>query len=294
MNASSDSTKRGTTRNRIVLAVLAFLTLWGFGTTAYFWNDNLNMTAGLDQGKLTNERLLGEKLQLEKQIVDLAERLQREHEEVGEGELKVEDLQRRVEAAMAHSRSLEGAARRGRELASEVATLREAKRQLELQLALAGTNELDLREQVGKANQQRDELAAQLEEQRAGTRMVNNAEVDALRGKKSKITVVARRAQEIRMAFDLPQNLAQGASFKIIAPDGKDYSGADPSISMTIDTPEPEPMASIDMMPTAMVNDRAARVHLKFAPAKKLLPGTYRIDVISGGVYLNTVLLNLR
>ena len=37
-----------------------------------------------------------------------------------------------------------------------------------------------------------------------------------------------------------------------------------------------------------------SREDLKFVPEKKLEPGAYRIDVLSDGAYLNTVLLNLR
>lgn len=295
MESERDNPRRNNGRQRMVIAALALLTLTGIGTAVYFGSENAALGRSADEAKLTSERLLGEKLQLEKQIAELGGRLSTKSEALTESERKEEDLKRRVEQALARAKGLEGSARKSKDLERQVAELRKTKEQLELTLATNASLEHDLRDQLERTAKERDEFATELAEHKAGAQMVNNAEVDALRGKKGKLTVMARRAKEIRMAFDLPGSMAQGASFKIIAPDGHNYSGADPAISMSLETMEPEPFAAVDLMPEALSDtDRAARVHLKFTPTEKLQPGTYRIDVMAGGEYLNTVLLNLR
>ena len=294
MNTASQSTGRGNKEVKVAIIALSVLLLWSFGATAIFQSRADRATAALNEGKLANELLLAEKLQLEKRLIDLNVRLQHEQEDLATSEHSVRDLQRKVDAAIARSKGLEGAARKSKNLANEVAELRTLEQRMQARLQEAINNEQDLQSQLAKMTQERDDLAAEFEDHKASAQMVNNAEVDALRGKKGRLTVVARRAKEIRMAFDLPQSMAPDASFKIIAPDGRNYAGADPAISMSMDEVENEPIASIDMMPDTPLGDRAARVHLKFAPKEKLIPGTYRIDVMAGGGYLNTVLLNLR
>ena len=295
MNTSSDSTTGNGKKKRIVMGVLAFLTLVGFMTTFYFQGESQRLAHVVDDGKLHSERLLAEKLQLDKQIAELRVRGEMDQEALGESESKMEALRRRVEGAIAHSKGLESSARKGNRLEKELAALRLLKEQLELKLTTAASITRDAEDQLYNVTVERDALASKLENQQAAASMVNNAEVDALRGKKGRLTVLARRTKELRMAFDMPQNLAQGASFKIIAPDGRNYTGADPSVSMSIDRPEPEPTTSIDLMPLSTTpGERASRVHLKFTPTEKLQPGTYRIDVMAGGEYLNTILLNLR
>lgn len=294
MNTASEHAARSGRRNRIILAALAFLTIWGFGTTAWFWNDNHEMVRNLNAGRLIREQLLGEKLQLEKRILQLNGRIERDQEDIGGAESRIADLRKKVEQAVARAKGSEGAVRRNKDLLAEVAALRAEKERLEVIASTGASNERDLQDQLYKVTVERDALTAELEQHKAGAQMVNNAEVDALRGRKGRITVLARRTRQVRMAFDLPNNLAHQASFKIIAPDGRTYAGADPAISMTVDEVEPEPTASIDMMPLSARGERASRVHLKFDPTEKLKPGTYRIDVLVGGDYLNTVLLNLR
>ncbi len=294
MNTVIDTTTRSRMRKRIVLGVLAFLTLSGYMSTVYFKGENQRLTQVADDSRLHSERLLAERLQLEKRIAELHVRGEKYQEELSASEIRVEALRHRMEATVAHSKGLEGAARKGPHLEKEVASLRTMNEQLELKVTTSANSVRDVEDLLYKVTLERDALAAKLEDHQAASRMVNNAEVDGLRGKNGRITVVARRTKEVRIAFDMPENLAQGASFKIIAPDGRDYTGADPSVSRTIDQMEMEPSASIELMPISSPGERASRVHLKFTPAEKLQPGTYRIDVMAGGEYLNTILLNLR
>jgi len=147
MNTASGSTKRSERQKKIVIAALAFLALWGFGTTAYLWSDNHEMAATVHKGRLNNERLLAEKLQLEKQIAEWRVRGEKDQEALGRSVSKMGTLRCRVEAAVAHSTCLEGAARKGNRLQKEVAALRAQKEKLESKLTTSvngiGTHGLD-------------------------------------------------------------------------------------------------------------------------------------------------------
>lgn len=294
METSNSTRKNGSDRKAVIIVALALLTCGGLGTALYMHGVNSDLTFSLNEGKLKNERLLAEKLQLEKSVLELGRRYNEQDELLTNAQGEGAKLRKQVAEAIARSKNLEGAAQKSKNLGKEVASLRELKARLEEQLRNGTANENALQAKLDKMTSERDALTAQLNERSAGAEMVNNAAVDALRGKKGKLTVVARRTKEVRMAFDLPQKLAPGASFTIITPDGHKYGANDPAISFTTETIEAEPTASLDAMPVLNLGERSARIHLKFNPKEKLKPGSYRIDVLSGDIYLNTVLLNLR
>ncbi len=282
---------RGLTIAVVSVSILALLT---FATSAYQESERTSATKKLNECRLDAERMLGERLHLEKMLVDLDGDYEAQKQSTADAEKRIAELHERLDASLRHARGLEGAAKRTARLTKELEALRAERDTWESQLAVATTHARDLEGHLQRTEQERAALKAQLEDHMAGARMVNNAEVDALRGKHGRLTVVARRAREIRMAFDLPENLAKGAAFKIITPSGKNFDGADPSVSWTVEETEAEPLASTDPVVLHAEKERAKRVHLKFVPEKKLEPGAYRIDVLSDGAYLNTVLLNLR
>ncbi len=282
-----------TARKRATIIALVLLTAGVIGTTIFMVGGGSDkVKAAVEKERLENERLLGDKLQLEKRLNDQEGSLHDERKRNTDADARIADLERRVKQAQEHARALEGRARSTDKAKKDLAEAQAQREQLMTQLAELRSSERDLRGQLAQAMADRDAIAARFDQQQQGAQMVNNAEVDALRGKKEKLTVVAKRTRQIRMAFDLPEHLAQQANFKIISPKGRSYEGKDPSIAMSIDPHEGEPMASVELL--SGPGSRASRIHLTFRPKEKLEPGLYRIDVRSGDTYLNTVLLRLR
>lgn len=279
---------------RVSVVALSALALLSFATTIYQEGAKHAAIDEMNESKLTAERLLGEKLQLEKTIVELNGTIVRGDQALSASERKASELLLRVEAAVLHARGLEAAARKGNKAVREATELRAQQQQLDLQLTASRANERNAQEQLDRILKERDMLLARMEEMGQAARMVNNAAVEALQGRKHRLTVRARRTNEIRMAFDLPEAMAKGASFKIITPAGRNFTGADPEISLADGGTDDGGMASTLLVPMSVPMERAARVHLRFKPQSKLEAGTYRIDVLSDGAYLNTVLLNLR
>lgn len=292
MNNSNEN--KSTARMRVAVITLAVLTAGAIATTGYLLNESAGLRKGEDTGKLNQERLLGEKLQLEKRVVEIGADLTREKDAFQGSEARIAELERRVQEARDRNRNLEGKAHGYDRIRKELAEQKAQYTALEARAGRQQLSEQELRAQLDALGAERDALMARIEHQQAGAQMVNNAVVDATQGRKAKLTVKARRASELRMAFDLPEHLAAKASFKIITPTGQSFTGNDPSISMTLDAMEPEALASLDLIAPMPPGARASRVNLKFTPKSKLAPGTYRIDISSGDTYLNTVLLNLR
>jgi phage shock protein A len=275
-------------------AALAVTTCAAVGTTVHIINEDDRQRSAIEQERLKHERLLGDKLQLEKLMAGLQVELNGAQQDNTDARLRIAELERRIKQSEDRARGLEARSNGSSRTRKELAAAQQERTGLLNELEALRATERDLRAQLAQARNDHDALAARFEQQQMGAQMVNNAEVEALRGRKEKLTVVARRTREIRMAFDLPQHLAEQASFRIISPKGAQYKGADPALSWTFDKPGHEPMASIALIEGSTSSARAARVHLRFNPKEKLEPGVYRIDVHSGETYLNTVLLRLR
>ncbi|MCU0319603.1 MAG: hypothetical protein MUE88_05945 [Flavobacteriales bacterium] len=243
---------------------------------------------------LRNERLIGEKLELEKQVARRDEALFSEQRESAFNTKRIKQLQQELDEALRAGDRARARAGEAERLKRKVADLQRAKDEAIANLENRYNAERDLQEQLERMRVERDALTARLEQQQFGSQLVNNAVVEALRGKRGHLTIRARRANEIRMGFDLPQEMAANASFKIHSPAGRSYEGGDPAMTILHEDAPHEPVAALYALSGEGPRERTARVHLKFEPKDRLVPGTYRIDICAGDVYLNTVLLNLR
>lgn len=248
--------------------------------------------------RLAKEELIGEKLQLEKQLAELERKHADTKGQAKDAEQRILDLEQRLAqvqrsarpgAATAQSGATGNSGRMKRDLADAL----DAQDRLRRELGAAQDGQRSLQEQLNMLRADRDALAARLGQQQQGAQMVNNAAVDALRGRRQHLTVRARRTNEIRMAFDLPEHIASNASFQIISPSGKTFEGGGAALSVMPGQEHDDALAARFML-AGGGQERASRVHLHFRPEKRLEAGTYRIDIRSGELYLNTVMLNLR
>jgi len=246
--------------------------------------------------RLAKEELIGEKLQLEKQLAEL----ERKHADAKihalDADHRIHELEQRLAQAQRTPRQSATAATgsgNSSRMKRELADALDAQDRLRRELGAAQDGQRSLQDQLNMLRADRNALAARLGQQQQGAQMVNNAAVDALRGRRQHLTVRARRTNEIRMAFDLPEHIASNASFQIISPSGKTFEGGGAALSV-VPGPEQDDALAARFMLAGGGQERASRVHLHFRPEKRLEAGTYRIDIRSGELYLNTVMLNLR
>lgn len=276
------------------LAVIALAVLGSFalGSTIHLHLQREELEAEVTTERNNVERARSGQQLMQVELLETKALLERTRQQGVVAQETITAMEQRLNETLARAESLERAADRSSRRNAEMAELREAAQQLRDELDRARANEIELRTTADRAIADRDVLAARLEQREAAAIMVNNAGLDATKGKKGRLTVVARRTREVRMAFDLPEALARGANYRIIAPDGSVFDGGEPVVS-TGGMPA-DATASASGMASPIFKRSTAHVDLRFRTTERLKPGAYRVEVLSGPDHLQTLQLNLR
>jgi len=278
-------------RTSTALIACALITLGALGSATYLYVQYDGLEDAVAQGRLALDNALAEQRTAQTLVLDTRSLLDQAQQKELDDMERIAALEKDLSLNEARAASLEQTIGRNATQSKELAELRSTAQGLRDQLALALELELDLRMAADKAKADRDLLAHQLDEREVGASMVNNAELTALRGKKGKLTVKARRTNEVYMAFDLPGSLASGAHFTMTSPKGKQYSSAEPVVSASRHRSDATASVGLVAKPDAA---NTSHVDLKSRPTEKMQPGIYRIEVRSGKDYLQTVFLSLR
>lgn len=283
------------TRNQAALiAAAAILLILG----GYFVFRNMTLTNQLEKEKIRSETLLSEKLNLDKTIEknkkDLAD-LQGKNSQldkiVRETSLKLDQKESEIRKLLAENASIADLRKKNSEL--------EAIRR-ELENNIKGLN-LSMEELLAESRQYNKELEALkssntvLSEHNAilEALLADNYRVEALRGRNEKLTVMARRTDKLMVSFELPSDVGDALSFRILTPGGEEISSADNvSASMTFQDVNKNFLASISG--TAAGDKNATRAELKYEPESKLAKGIYRFSLYNGKDYLGSTQVRLK
>jgi hypothetical protein len=270
------------------IIALSLVAVGALGSTAYLLSHQQDLVDQTQHERAEKDQALAEQRLAEGKWHEVALLLDAAQLEKTALQDAITGMERKLLLTDARAVQLERAANRNGKEVKELADLRSTAQRLREELAMAKDKELELRAGLHNANAEREALALQMGQLEAGARMVNNAEVDAVRGKKGKLTVKARNTKEVHMAFDLPEALAGAANYTITAPSGRKTDGASPVLSASHDRSDATASSGQAAGP------KSARVNLMFKPSKKMEPGVHKIDVSTGKDYLQTVYLNLR
>lgn len=175
------------------------------------------------------------------------------------------------------------------------------KRELESAQAseLAAQQQLtEMRERLDRslsANASLEQANAFLKEE-ADRLAANKAFMDAsltqaFRGKKERLTVLARKTRKLHASMVLPASTAKNASYILTAPDGEVLTRDTPGMSIIS---RPAPGAKTASLDAGVEMTGAEEVQLVYIPRKKLKPGMYKVEVRSGDKSVGTTFLNLR
>jgi predicted nucleic acid-binding Zn-ribbon protein len=119
----------------------------------------------------------------------------------------------------------------------------------------------------------------------------NNYRVEAVRGKKDKLTAIARRTKKLVFTFDLPKDVGNGISFKLIAPDGKVFASNENKSAEVKVTENPENFyANVK----AFESVGTKRIEMIYIPNEKLIKGVYKFEVYDNANYIGTNQFKLR
>ena len=121
----------------------------------------------------------------------------------------------------------------------------------------------------------------------------DNVEIYGSAGKKNgKITFLARRTKVLHLNFDVPQNLTEALSFKIITPSRTTISQEDKSISWLVRPDSGNLTASLSSYPGE--SDASQKVALTYTPKEKLKKGEYMIQIFSNNENIGNCRLRLK
>jgi hypothetical protein len=275
----------------VPILAMALVTAGALTTTAYFQSKQGGFEQSLATALADRDKAQAESVKSAMLLGEADKRLAQAHEQSAATASSMSILEGKLRETEAQADALQRSAGQNEKQSKELAQLKAAADQLRDQLETSRKAEKELLAQADKARADRDALAQQLENKAAIALMLNNSGIDAHRKKQGKLTVKARRTNEVVMAFELPEGMAKGVNYRITSPSGKVFTGAEPIVSnrnLAADATASAGSASGKIAP------KVAKVLLSFKPAKKLEPGVYRIDVSSDQEYLQSFQLNLR
>jgi predicted nucleic acid-binding Zn-ribbon protein len=273
-------------KNKVIAGVSTGLLFVAIIGIAVLKDDNGTLNKLLRDSKLDSEKLLSEKLSAEKQIELGKKELQNLEIKSVELQKQIDDANAKISEGNKKLRNQYSSNANTKKLQAELANLKKSKATLETQLK-------DLNASITSLKSNYDQLVANNETlQIENSRLLGNIEnmkalasnnyrVDATKGKKEKLTVIAKRADKIALSFDVPLSNSTSLSFRITAPDGTIITDADKGISVIIDDSESMLLASTSDMLSEIVVTK--RIEMTYKPTEKLKKGIYHIEIFNGG-----------
>ncbi len=122
--------------------------------------------------------------------------------------------------------------------------------------------------------------------------VADNYRIEAVKGRNDKLTSVARRTDKLIVSFDLPGDVNDNISFKVLTPAGEEFSSTNhPYASIILIDNTNNYIASIDEKTMAF---NPKRVEMIFKPEHRLQRGIYRFNVYNEDNYLGSTQLRLK
>lgn len=283
---------------RKVAAIATVLFIAAFSGLLVLQNKNWNLDQVLQDTRIQQERLVSEKLQLEKSVASFKNELEKM-----KGTNK--EMNERISVQLAEMEKLEKQNRKYQSTAAQVNALKKQKADLEalvknLEGDMLKMNSTinDLTAENMRARLENKELSAnnsKLNDQVNALQEVaiNNALVQAVQGKKKdRVTVVAKRTKELKMEVDLPASMTENLSLKVIDPQGRVLNEKEGTASITEVLNDETLTASLTMVDGELVSSK--RMKLEYTPNAKLKQGTYTLEVNNGKKSLGRIQIKLR
>jgi hypothetical protein len=259
----------------IVLLLVALLLTVGF---------NLKNKRNLTAEKINSEKQLFGKMEVARDLANLKEdysvfeqKSNANNKLLDEAKSKLTENEKMTNMLLSENRSLRANKRELAELKKTKDELEKESSQLKSDYERFLAQSKDLQNSLSALETDRKDLAVNLE--KAQLYNTDNFLVTATRGKKTeKIVVFASRAKKLNMAFEVPQNLTEALSFKIITPNGSLITPDDKELTWTFSQNQRNFTASLSAFTGEFEQSR--QVVLNYAPKWKLAKGEYRIQII--------------
>ncbi|CAN5402568.1 hypothetical protein BH09BAC1_BH09BAC1_16140 [soil metagenome] len=280
-----------TNKTKIYAGAITVLLLMSITGAGILMDMNGDLKGSLNSEQLKNEKLLSEKLTLDKEINNLKNELlslsSSNTELLGQIEVagtKIREQEKNINQIRKQNNSIR----------KEVDGMRKLKTQLENEIASLKTANQSLAEANGKMEKNISDLLAEngaLKDRlkNAAVMRASNFRVEVMRKRGDKLTVKAHRTHQVSVSFDLPEsamaNLGKSKVYMVITgPDGKSVAEAGTQKqTVFIDGVKTE------FTPSAMqeVNlGKGQRLSLNYSPEDGLTEGLYKVEVYTDNTYL--------
>lgn len=276
------------------VTILLIITLIGLIS---YYETNQSLESGLNNEKLKSEKILSEKLSLDKEIIKLKQ-------SIASLQGKNTDLDKMLSNASSKISMKEGELKKmQKENASlkqykqQVAEIQKIKSDLETQIT-ALTNSLNksnvekesLNRMVADLQGKNKNLLDELKQMQIAS--LDDIRIEAF--KKNKLTISARKTNKIDVNFLIPSIASSNnIQFKITDPTGRLLTPVDGTIAFA-ETLDETPLLTADNSNNLYLK-QTKQVKLEYKPKKKLKPGVYRIEVLNEeSLYMGSLQVRLK
>lgn len=261
-----------------------------------FYTNNQTLKGQSEKERLNAENLLSEKLALQKDVDKFNNQLTTLKGKNKELDKSLADANQNISAKQTELNRLIKENKDVKEIKAKLAELEALKSDLNAQLN-------DRNRQIESINQEKLALNNSIDQLKNENKLMsenmqimvaNNFLIEALKGKKEKLTVVAKRTSKIKADFDIPTDIEANLNFKIIKPNGSSVdSKSDKTISLnSISNSTSDLVASSGSYVGIPVKTK--RVRMVYQPTEKMSTGIYSIEVYNNGTYLGTSQVKLK
>lgn len=121
----------------------------------------------------------------------------------------------------------------------------------------------------------------------------DNYRIEALKGKNEKLTVNAKRTNKLFVTMDIPSSSDQGLYFKVVTPEGEEYSSKT-DMSANIKIIENQDLVANNDTDNGSLSSGKKRIEMSYKPVKKLKKGVYQFNIYNEKTYIGSTQLRLK
>lgn len=256
---------------------------------------NSSLETGLQNERLKAEEILSEKLLLEKDLLKIKDELLKlEGTNAEQGDL-VKNMSRKLANQEAEYNRMK----------KQNVSLHQIKKQRQELIALQGQLENELQSiklsyaELEAKNSELTHTVASLEDRnrmliddlnKVMFAAVDHSQIQAVKGKKEKLTVRARKTNKLIANFEVPANL-KNLTFRIVDSKGNSLSQKDGTIASTISPSDESYTATTD---SESVGSKLQKVEMVFIPKARLETGVYTVEILNENLYVASLKVKLK
>jgi DNA repair exonuclease SbcCD ATPase subunit len=256
---------------------------------------NSSLETGLENERLKTEEYLSEKLLLEKDLLKTKEQLLK----LQTTNAELSDVVTSTSAKLANQEadynrmkkenvSLHQIRKQRKELIALQSQLENELQSNRLSYAELETRNSELSQTVASLGDRNRILMDDLN--KAMFAAIDHSQIQAVKGKKEKLTIRARKTNKLIANFEVPANL-KNLSFRMVDSKGNSLNQKDGTISSTISPSDESYTATTD---SGSVGSKLQKVEMVFIPKARLATGVYTVEILNENLYLGSLKVKLK